>query len=553
MSRDGSSGKRGRTKPGAIARGLIATLALLYGSTARSQTEATALLTDPISPQPIAQALDNLTRQSGLQYVCRSDLIQGQRTHGAPAGIPARDAVVLLLTDTGLGFQFLNERTIVILPGRSAQAPIEEVLIVAVRFVPRAPPVAAASAAELRRLKAADEEIERLISRRRLLYEDADLEIYLQGIVRRLLATDGTNGDAVHVRVIRGTEPSAFALSDGSIYMTTALLASLNSEAEIAAIIGHELTHYTNAHLLRGLRAGSVAAATGWSAGMLFGFMIVLAERHAGTAPTAHLQLSEDTLKVWARAAVTGYPEELEREADNAAVRRMLAAGYDASGAVAALQHLHEQIPAEHQRLAGTEPIAAIHSGLPLGGQRSAVPPLYASAPHLTRRSVSYRALLAGSLAGAVGAGHELGRTEYAAHVARLRLDQAEILLQAGALDRADAALDTATVGGDTGRAEYLRGQIAGHRDPSIEANTTGALAAYSRALEFAEAPAEVYREQGYLYWREQDFSHARAAFESYLARAPQAADAPLVRWYLDQRPADSPSAAVDVTKPSPP
>jgi len=541
MPMAGSWAKRRRRDRVAGALCAAAWLAIMGAPTARAQTEGSVLLVEKIAPQPVAQALENLSRQSGLQYVCASDLILGQHTQGVPAGIPARDALVLLLVDTSLGYQFLNERTVVIVPLRSAQAPIEEILIEVTRFVPRPPPVPAASTAELRLLRAADAEIERRITRRQLLYADPELESYLQAIARRLLATDGTDAESVHVRVIRGTESSAFVLSNGSIYVTTALLASLNSEAEIAAIIGHEVTHYTNSDVLRGLRAGKVAAAAAWSAGLMFGIMLEVAERKTAANQHPYVQLSGDALEIWARAAVTGYPERLEREADDAAVRRMLAAGYDASGAVAALQHLSEQVPAERRTPAGAELIETIHSGSALGARRSALLPLYSSAPHLARRTASYRELLAGPLAGAVHAGQELDRKEYAGHVAALRLDQVEILLQAGALDRADTALEVVIASGDTARAEYLRGELARRRDPGAEANTARALAAYSRALELPGAPAEALREQGYLYWRERDFPKARTAFENYLARAPQATDAPLVRWYLSQPPGDPP------------
>jgi len=47
---------------------------------------------------------------------------------------------------------------------------------------------------------------------------------------------------------LRDPEPNAFALPNGSIYVTTGLLALLDNESQLAAIIAHELTHVMRRH-----------------------------------------------------------------------------------------------------------------------------------------------------------------------------------------------------------------------------------------------------------------------------------------------------------------
>src|SRR5689334_23528678 len=49
-------------------------------------------------------------------------------------------------------------------------------------------------------------------------------------------------------RALRDPQPNAFALPNGSIYVTTGLLSLIDNESELAAIIAHELTHVMRRH-----------------------------------------------------------------------------------------------------------------------------------------------------------------------------------------------------------------------------------------------------------------------------------------------------------------
>ena len=51
--------------------------------------------------------------------------------------------------------------------------------------------------------------------------------------------------------VLDSTSVNAFALPGGYIYITRGMLAYLNSEAELAAVLGHEIGHVTARHSVR--------------------------------------------------------------------------------------------------------------------------------------------------------------------------------------------------------------------------------------------------------------------------------------------------------------
>jgi iron complex outermembrane recepter protein len=65
-----------------------------------------------IAAQPLSDALDVFANQTGLQLIYLSDLAKDLRSKGARAGMPVAEALSQLLSGTGLGFQFLNPRTV---------------------------------------------------------------------------------------------------------------------------------------------------------------------------------------------------------------------------------------------------------------------------------------------------------------------------------------------------------------------------------------------------------------------------------------------------------
>ncbi|MEQ1771520.1 MAG: TonB-dependent siderophore receptor [Devosia sp.] len=69
-----------------------------------------------VEPQPLADALEKFSSQSGLQLIYRAEIARGLQTHGAQAGLSAQDTLAELLRGTGLDFDFVNERTVRISP-----------------------------------------------------------------------------------------------------------------------------------------------------------------------------------------------------------------------------------------------------------------------------------------------------------------------------------------------------------------------------------------------------------------------------------------------------
>ena len=83
--------------------------------------QAPSLITRPIPAQPIDSALMEFSRQTGLQIVYMSRVADRVNSSAIPSGLPSDEALRRLLTDTGLEFEFLDRRTVTILPvGKSS-------------------------------------------------------------------------------------------------------------------------------------------------------------------------------------------------------------------------------------------------------------------------------------------------------------------------------------------------------------------------------------------------------------------------------------------------
>jgi iron complex outermembrane receptor protein len=97
-----------------------------------------------IAPQSLDAALRTFARSAGLQVIYVSDATRGRATHGSAAGAAPGDALTQLLAGTGLDFEFINERTVIIrFPGSAATVgarPVELLSSVVVAPAPTAGP-----------------------------------------------------------------------------------------------------------------------------------------------------------------------------------------------------------------------------------------------------------------------------------------------------------------------------------------------------------------------------------------------------------------------------
>ena len=115
------------------------------------------------------------------------------------------------------------------------------------------PDVAVADTDEQGLWKLADE-AQAELDRSGRVYADAALDAYLLEVAHRLEPPEVFAAIPFRIRVIRDRTPNAFCLPNGATYVNTGMLALVGDEAELAALLGHELTHAVQRHALRSLR-----------------------------------------------------------------------------------------------------------------------------------------------------------------------------------------------------------------------------------------------------------------------------------------------------------
>ena len=153
---------------------------------------------------------------------------------------------------------------------------------------------------------------------------DESLSAYVDRVGQRVAQHADRDLD-YEFEVLNSSIPNAWALPGGKIAINRGLLTALDSEAELAAVLGHEIVHAAAAH-----------GAQQQSKGMLLqgGSLLVGLYGASRAESRAGQQVAMMVPQVGAQLLNQKYSRDAEREADLYGMRYMEAAGYDPIGAV---------------------------------------------------------------------------------------------------------------------------------------------------------------------------------------------------------------------------
>jgi predicted Zn-dependent protease len=135
--------------------------------------------------------------------------------------------------------------------------------------------------------------------------------------------------------VIDDEQVNAFAAPGGFIFITRGILSHMNSEAELASVLGHEIGHVTARHTAQQVSKAQLAQ-LGLGVGMIFSSTL----RNAGGALSAGMQL-----------LFLKFGRDAESQADDLGFRYMVADGYDPNGAAEMFRTLGRVSARAGQRL----------------------------------------------------------------------------------------------------------------------------------------------------------------------------------------------------------
>lgn len=319
------------------------------------------------------------------------------------------------------------------------------------------------------------------------IIRDPSLREYLQGIACKM---GGSHCPDVRVYPVRTPFFNASMAPNGMMQVWSGLLLRVENEAQLAAVIGHEMGHYLRRHLLdrlRDLKARSAFATFIGAFGMV-GLVGQLA-----------------TI-----AGALAFSRDQERDADTIGLALMKQAGYDVREAGKVWGNLKDEL-------------AAVPGGDPTKSS-----PLFATHPPSDERSDMLSRLADGASGGFVGA------EEFAAKMAPFQFDLLEDELKRGQHGETIALLDRLSKRWPK-RADLLYFRAETRRLRAKDDDFDAALKDLQDCLAMGGEPPHAHRSLGYIHQKFERAAEARASFSRYVEMLPQAPDVNLIRSYLSE------------------
>ena len=157
-------------------------------------------------------------------------------------------------------------------------------------------------------------------------YDDPELQAYVNRVGQRLVANSDMPNTKFTFTVIDSPDINAFALPGGYIYINRGLLSYLDSEAEMAGVLAHEIGHITGRHHGRRQTADITNKVIATTAYIL-----------TGSGDIA------DASQMYGAELVSGYGRDMELEADGLGAEYMYKSGYEPDALLAVIGVLKDQ------------------------------------------------------------------------------------------------------------------------------------------------------------------------------------------------------------------
>lgn len=327
------------------------------------------------------------------------------------------------------------------------------------------------------------------------LVSDPGLNAYVSDVVCRVA---GPHCDDIRVYIVRVPHFNASMAPNGMMQIWTGLILRARNEAQLAAVVGHEIGHYLRRHTLQRMR--SVVSTYDFMAFFQIGLAVV---GIPGLGDLAHLL---------AVGALQAHSRDDEREADRIGLELMTKAGYDPREAARIWEYVQKEKEADPD--AETPSI------------------FFASHPPSEER----RDTLAELAEHRIGKGPsgETGRERFIAETSRLRGRLLRDEMHVRNHERAEYLVSSLLEDGHRqGELHFYKGEIYRLRADEEKKDLERAITEYEKAIAAGDCPPMVYRSLGLVYGRQKKPDKARDAYRQYLERAPNAPDRQFVERML--------------------
>ena len=330
-----------------------------------------------------------------------------------------------------------------------------------------------------------------------LILQDEELTKYVKGVLCKTVGNDRC--DATRIYIVQDKDFNASMGPNGLMLVHTGLLARVNSEAELATVLGHEFAHFELRHSLNGFK-----------------------KRRTGTDVLAWVSLSGAALGQNTAAAQTslifgiyGFGRDQERQADALSAEYIRASSYPLRASI-----VWRRLMEEGDALREERKLRKIKRHNP--------------GPTDTHPTNSERLAYFSELEALPGASEgDDGSASYRAATARVLPALFDSLVKSNEFGGADYVIQSrAQALGWDGLLLHARGEL--YRLRGNPRDLVTARQFYEQAIATGSAPAEAWRGAGLTAIRGGDSAAGKAALQEYLIRLPQATDAAVMKMLLE-------------------
>jgi predicted Zn-dependent protease len=340
------------------------------------------------------------------------------------------------------------------------------------------------------------------------IIHNRQVESYLESLADRMLGQKlshlGIDLDFVLV-----AEPtlSGWVYPYGTIGIHTGLLVRMDNEAQLAAIVSHEISHFLQRHTYAEVLQGDTQSALGKGLGFLASVAVA---KETGSFDKGIMDFTGD---LWTNLSTSGYSKKNEYIADEEGLALMANAGLAIDEAIPAFEAL-----AENKAYGAADPRK-----------------MWSSHPRLEDRIKNLqKEIKSAKRKKAYQQGAVPDSADYYQSIAPMLLLNAKLDINEQQYSRAREAL-AKYIQAEPGDPEghFLMGE-AHRRQAPLGPEFAEALASYQQALLLDPGYASAFRELGMAHRIGGNRSGAITALNQYLKLAPESPDAGIVRGYIE-------------------
>ncbi len=335
------------------------------------------------------------------------------------------------------------------------------------------------------------EEEERKLQTSNFLIRDPALNTYVQNVFCKMV---GERCKEVRIYITRTPYFNASMAPNGTMLVFSGLFLRTRDEAQMAAVLGHEYTHYTGRHSLRLWRDARAKTNA-------IGFLSVIPVVSWGALAAL------SAAQIGLAGSVYAFSRDMEREADTGSITLLANADYDP----AAASKIWEEIRAEQDATAAAR------------GKRSRKDSnggIFATHPPTAERMADLKALAGRTpVNGTPTVNREAFLKALAPHWAAFVDDQIKLNDFGGT----ELLLGQLATEGWTPELLYARGELYRSRGKPDDFKTAAGF--YQQAIAAGNPPVESWRGLGLALLRAGQVTEGKAALRTYLEKRPSAPD----------------------------